>query len=384
MLQKDEIKYSFDTRVLEVGDILLMNTYHEGQRRCMEGCIYDHAAIYAGDAFLLEADGLGVTQSHIYSYGFKEANHACVLRLRKSSPRALQNVITSCREQLGKGYSVNEAMRTLRLKDTEEIAENNKTFCSRYVASAYKSQGYDIVKNAYYCAPDDFLKSNLLMRVEDAVQIVSEELLPAILKNQSIRENPNIVLQEAFARFKMLYGGSIESMDELLLASIQHPELDEEAIKILENETKLFRPEEETANAWPWFDNDETFFANFPTLEDCLFFILNQFLHYDKTYLPLFARNAITLSVLTHYYPNALFLARVQLGFSVVFEEAKRVRKRLEYLYLESIVRDSKAFDDFVTRYGFYYNYEYSEPITDISFILEAALKYGFPPPGRE
>ncbi len=182
----------------------------------------------------------------------------------------------------------------------------------------------------------------------------------------------------------MLYGGSIESLDELLLASIQHPEFDEDAIMILENETKLFRPKEETVKAWPWFDDDETFFANFSTLENCLFFILNQFLHYDKTYLPLFARNAITLSVLTRYYPSACFLARVQQGFAAVFEEAKRVRKRLEYLYVESFERDSNSFNEFANKYGFYYSFEYMDPLTDISFILDAALKYGFPSSNSE
>lgn len=196
---------------------------------------------------------------------------------------AMQNLITFCREQLGKGYSVWEAKRTLTFKDTEEGPKSNETFCSRYVASAYKSQGYIIVKNAYYCEPDDFLKSDLLIKIEDAVQEVSKEMIPVIMENQSIRENPNTILQEAFDQFSKLFGGSIQSMDELLLASIHHPELDVEAINILENETQLFfKPEEETRKAWPWFDDDEAFFVNFSTPESYLFFILNQFLHYGS------------------------------------------------------------------------------------------------------
>ena len=71
MLKESQIKYVFNEPALQIGDILLMNTYHEGQRAKMKGCVYDHAAIYAGDAFLLEADGCGVMQNHIYSYGFK-------------------------------------------------------------------------------------------------------------------------------------------------------------------------------------------------------------------------------------------------------------------------------------------------------------------------
>lgn len=33
MLQENEIKFAFSEEVLEVGDILLMNTYHKRQRR---------------------------------------------------------------------------------------------------------------------------------------------------------------------------------------------------------------------------------------------------------------------------------------------------------------------------------------------------------------
>lgn len=379
MLQEGEIKFAFNEEALQVGDILLMNTYHEQQRRMMGNCTYDHVAIYAGDAFLLEADGCGVVQSHIYSYGFREATHACVLRLKDPNPRAMSGMIINCREQLGKGFSTGEARRTLLYRDTDQEAQTNETFCSRYVATAYRSQGYDLVKNANYCAPDDFVQSNLLFAVGEGIRPAMEEMLPTILKNQADRENPNTVLQDAFELFSKFYDTPINSMEELLLASIHHPELDAEAIRLLENDTRLFRAEDETLESWPWFNDDEAFFAHFSTVENRLFFLTNQFLHYDNTYLPLFARNCITLSVLKMYFKDAKFLARVYQGFDAVYHEAERVRKRLSYLYIESSKRDNDAFDEFSRIYGYYHKHDFCEPVTDIGYIIQAAMQFGFP-----
>lgn len=346
----------------------------------MAGCIYDHAAIYAGDAFIMEADGLGVTQSHIYSYGFKAAEDACVLRLKDARPQQLEEIVIRAREEMGKGYGIKEAYNVLRYKDdASQGALTNTTFCSRFVAVAYNSQGFKIAKNPNYCAPDDFLESDLLYSVDVPLLQATEEVKSMVLKNQGNRENADIRLQEAFEKYSKLYDTSIQTMTDLMLASIHHPELDGEAVRIMDEESNLFHAEEDIKQSWPWFHDDTSFIQHFKTVEDRLFFICNQFLHYDKTYLPLFARNGMTLSVLEKYYPQSKLITRIQLGFKTVYEEAVRVRKRLADLYLKTFAEERREFDAFVVKYGFYQNYEYQEPITDIGFILNAALQYGFP-----
>lgn len=379
MLEAEDIKFVFNEPVLQIGDILLMNTYHERQREKMKGCIFDHVAIYAGDAFIIEADGLGVTQSHIYSYGFKEGGHACVLRLKNGTPKQQQEIVLRVREELGKGYGVREAYNVPAYKDKEQEALSNLTFCSRLVAVAYNREGFQIVKNPYYCSPDDFLQSDLLEQVPEALQSATEEMIPTIIQTQLNRENPDTVLQEMFERYGKFYGASIQTMGDLTLEAIRHPELDDEAIRIMNEELRMFRATEETRKSWPWFDDDEQFCAHFNSIEDRLFFIMNQFLHYDKTYLPLFARNGLTASALQIYYPKSKMVARIQTGFKAVYEEAVRIRKRLADLYVMTFEQNQKAFNEFSDKYGFYRNFEYHEVITDISFIIEAALKCGFP-----
>ena len=85
ILPKEEIGYIFNPYVLLPGDILLMNTYEERLREKM-GCKYEHAAIYVGDAYLMEANGAYDVMTHIYSYAFRNIEDACVLRVKSISP----------------------------------------------------------------------------------------------------------------------------------------------------------------------------------------------------------------------------------------------------------------------------------------------------------
>ena len=83
IIPMEEIKFIFNPYKLLPGDILLMNTYEERLRKKM-GCRYEHAAIYIGDAYMMEANGAHVVMTHIYSYAFREEDHACVLRQHTS------------------------------------------------------------------------------------------------------------------------------------------------------------------------------------------------------------------------------------------------------------------------------------------------------------
>ena len=100
IVPQDEIKYVFNPYNLLPGDILLMNTYEEDMRARMQ-CKYEHAAIYKGDALLMEENRVHVVMSHIYSYAFREFDHARVLRLKKTSRLLLNEVGRKSRTQTG-------------------------------------------------------------------------------------------------------------------------------------------------------------------------------------------------------------------------------------------------------------------------------------------
>lgn len=57
----------------------MINTYNERMHKLMKSQ-FDHVALYAGDAFIMESDGGGVVLNHVFSYGFNDSNDAVVLR----------------------------------------------------------------------------------------------------------------------------------------------------------------------------------------------------------------------------------------------------------------------------------------------------------------
>ena len=234
VVPKEEIKFVFNEPVMQPGDILLMNTY-ESQRRLMPGCQYDHVAIYLGDAFLMEADGTGVVMNHIYSYAFREEMHGCILRLKKSSPRIIDDSLFWIRSRMAMEFGTQQARMVNALKNSDKKDQSNRTFCSRLVAQAYHQGGIDIVANPDYCSPDDFLLADCLEKIEPSLQPFIEEMTMTVMNGQYERNNSewNICLAEMFQEFSKFYGDDIQTMDQFLVSAVHHTDKDTAAIELL-------------------------------------------------------------------------------------------------------------------------------------------------------
>lgn len=379
IVPKEEIRYVFNEYIMLPGDILLMNTY-ESQRRLMPSCIYDHAGLYLGDTNILEADGLGVVINHVYSYAFKEKNHGCILRLKDNErPKNMQDLITWARGQLGMEYSVHEARRARKQIGIDEKCNENRTFCSRLVAQAYQQIGINIVGNPNFCSPDEILNSDKLEKLEPSLQEFSEEMCKTVMNGQEQRANSewNTTLQELFQALGQFYNVDIHTIDQLLIAAINNPDVDEGAVKILKEQRWMISPYEQTKMIWPWFNDDDNFFSHFSSIQDALFFIRNQILHYDKTYLPIFTENNMNTFVMSRIRKDSNVLKEISRQFKCVLDEAIRVRKRLEDLYLITFDLYPDEFTIFCDTYGFERNYEYKDCVLDISKILNAILING-------
>ena len=188
IVQKEEIGYIFNPYVLLPGDILLMNTYEERLREKM-GCKFEHAAVYLGDAYLMEANGAYDVMTHIYSYAFRDIKDACVLRMKSISPITCENIARAARQKMGREYINTNQFRYVRvLKNTNEKDDTNRSFCSRLVAQAYACEGINLLPNADYCEPDDFLQSELLKEVDNALVPFTDEMTEIIMSNQILRE----------------------------------------------------------------------------------------------------------------------------------------------------------------------------------------------------
>lgn len=87
----------------------------------------------------------------------------------------------------------------------------------------------------------------------------------------------------------------------------------------------------------------------------------------------------MVLKTIGLFVPKSRFIKYMHQGADSVYQEALRVRERLADLYEETCHRNLDEFDAFVKNYGLYQGYDSYMPMVDLSFIIDFAMKYGFP-----
>lgn len=372
----EEVKFIFDTRKLKPGDVLLMNTYEEQLRSRMK-CKYEHVAIYIGDAQIVEANGAHVVMTHVYSYAFREEEHACVLRPKNVSPITLDNITRNARKQIGREYVDTIQFRYVRaFKNTDRKDETNRSFCSRLVAQAYRDENVQLLPNADYCEPDDFLQSELLEVVPDGVMPIIEELVKVVESQQIEREKTGVESpsSEMFEALSSLYNADIQDLGQALMEANRHPELSDDAIKVIK-ESPMFKHLDDVNRTMPWFWNDNDFLNHFNDDEKALHFIYSQLNHYDNTILKDYSELHLQFITLAYYRPDFKVAVFLRDYISKMVDEAIDCRKRLENLYELMQNERSESFQHFVNKYGQYNDYKYEPMTIDISFILNDIMK---------
>ena len=376
ILKEHEIKYIFNPSVLLPGDILLMNTYEERLRKMMK-CKYEHAAIYLGDAYIMEANGLYVKMTHLYSYAFKELEHAIVLRLKDLSPIKMDRITRASHYQMGKQYVHTSMFRHVReFKNTKEQDTSKRSFCSRLLAQSYALEGVKIVPNADYCEPDDFLESSLLECVKNAIIPFSSEMTKVVMCQQKAREeyeadSPNA---ELFTELSKLYGTDIQELGQVFLASFSQKEKSKHAIDII-RASRMFKHLEDVNKSMPWFWKNEDFFAHYKNTEEELHFLYSQMNHYDNTFIPRYKELFLQMLVLAYYFPKNSLLNFMQEHIKKMVDDAIKCRKRMAELFFATCQHDKEGFWMFVDKYGFYIDVECVEAPIDIGFLFDDVMK---------
>ena len=375
IVPKEEIKYIFNPYKLLPGDILLMNTYEERLRKKM-GCRYEHAAIYIGDAYIMEANGAHVVMSHIYSYAFREENHACVLRLKKFSPITLSDIARAARRQMGREYSALPFRHVREFKNTDNRDYGNRSFCSRLVAQSYLEENIKIVTNADYCEPDDFLNSELLERIPEGITTFTDDLEKVVMNNQNIRKENEIdsPIAELYSSLGKLYNEDIQDLNQFISASLNKPEFDEFAIQIVES-SKMFKHLDLVKREIPWFFDDKKFLEHYTDSDEAMHFLYSQLNHYDHTILPYYKELHLQTIVLAKNYSQSKLLVFLRDTIKQMVEDAVTCRKRLEALYILMFYQRKDDFELFIKKYGLYFDFEYHEQPINLDFILREMIK---------
>jgi hypothetical protein len=220
--------------ILQKGDILLVR--HDDRQseviRRLSNSDYSHAMLYVGVYSCIESDGLGVQSGNVQRMLFGSANDALVLRLSEEAPHEIiQQIETFARQKIGTEYSTSEA-RLATTGSGMDAREQNRQFCTRFVAQAYAEAGITIVANPDYCSPGEISHSPLLSIVENALVKASEEQIAfARQKETSLTKQTeihNLILESA----RNLSGQDIQTFEQLSRYVIDHPENEESIIAV--------------------------------------------------------------------------------------------------------------------------------------------------------
>ena len=325
----------------------------------------------------METNGAHVVMSHIYSYAFREHNHACVLRLKKLLPLTLKGVARNALKQMGREYVDTIQFKYVReYKNTDKQDESNKSFCSRLVAQSYLAEGIQLLPNADFCEPDDFLTSDLLEPIPDTITEFHEDLAKVVMNQQQMREaneieSPNA---ELFQELGKLYGQNIQDLGQALNPSLSHPELNDKAIEIIKL-SKMFKNMEDVKATTPWLFDDEQFLSHYANTEGTLHFLYSSMNHYDHTILPDYKELHIQMIMLAHYFPQNTLFVFMRDYIKIMVDEAITCRIRFADLFILLAKERTTETLAFIDQYGLYRDIEYKPQPVDIGFLIKDIMK---------
>jgi hypothetical protein len=219
--------YILDTNNLRIGDIILTAQDEMISRavRKLTGGPFSHAMLYVADHSYIHSDADGVHSANTQRLLFAKEGHVAVFRLQGADSNVIQRACAYARTQIGKQYSVPEAVKSKFWRAGCKLDESNRQFCSRLVAQAYAYSGVQLVRNAEYCYPIDFATSPLLHAVPDTLrQATSSEIRFAESESPIERQAKatNFILQQ----IRKLAGADIQTFEQLLPFLIGHPQHD--------------------------------------------------------------------------------------------------------------------------------------------------------------
>jgi len=192
--------YLLDWNFLKEGDIILSRKDSRESRliRRESKSDYSHAALYMGTLHCIHSDGLGVESQNIQRLLFESEKDVVVLRLSQEPEKhILDKIMIFARRKIGTEYSSSETRLSLA-NPNEHAKEENRQFCTRFVAQAYEYAGVNIVPNPAYCTPQNIYQSKLLTEVNCKLLKASDEEI------RFTEETEDLLSRETDARNKIL------------------------------------------------------------------------------------------------------------------------------------------------------------------------------------
>lgn len=247
--------YVLDLDLLEPGDIILTREKALTSIAVRASTLgkYSHAIICVSNSSAIEStiDGK-VFSLNTQRLIFHKKNDCIVLRYKTLlSTDQLLNLDRFLRVKIATPYSIKEAIKVPSNKNTSNIANESKQFCSRLVAQAYSHIGINLVKNPDYCSPNDLCLSDHLMIVPNAIRLATQRDIEVINKPNMVEENrkqtyawlePTIMLAQTV-------GFEIITQNDVDLFLLKYPKFDRKICEYIQKTRYLTQyKDDEIAN----------------------------------------------------------------------------------------------------------------------------------------
>lgn len=250
--------YILDMNQLKEGDVLLTSEESLTSKgvRGVTFSGFSHAILYVGHGSYIHSDSKGVHSANIQRLLFDKPTRVKVLRPKAGG--IATNASMYARSQIGKEYSIKEAVRT---KIGSQKKKENKQFCSGLVAEAFEHAGEKVVDNPSYCSPEDINHSSFFEEVSGIVRIATEEevrFAESFNPIQRQAEITNAILSEA----RRITKNNIQTLGELTLYVTSNPACSDSIVDVYKKSGYL------TITMWqfemeqnPWRYNGELFMS---------------------------------------------------------------------------------------------------------------------------
>lgn len=246
--------YIIDLNKLRIGDILLTRKHDKECQfiRKSTNSDYSHAIINVGSGSGIESNGLGVQSINLLRTIYKYADDVLILRYKREDFESIiEDVINFARQKIGTEYSTSEARMT-RMAESLTAKEENRQFCTRFVAQSYKNAGIDVVTNPDYCSPNDLCKSIFFETISEClVEGTKKEIEYANEKENPISQQTDIT-NEIFEYARNISSKDIQTFEQLSKYVLENREKEPEITKFIRNSGYL-KMWEKDINKNPWY-----------------------------------------------------------------------------------------------------------------------------------
>lgn len=225
-----------NTDILRFGDIILAGypSDRDSQMICrFTHSKYSHAMLYWESSILHSTSAIVTTQNPSREI-YEDNDSVCILRLKNEyfDQEALEKAVLFARSKVGTLYD-REALKRI-VRGSSDPIDDNREFCSKYVAEAFEYGGISLVDNVKTCSPQDIFTSPKL-------SIVDSPLLDADDDYVAWATADNVLDDQNTATIFLLYyvreytGQDIVTIEQIFQHLLAHPGDDEKISEILIN-----------------------------------------------------------------------------------------------------------------------------------------------------